>query len=163
MSIFPFEKLTIHTDLTPEQIKEQLEQFVEPYQMFRNTFKQPNKPYNGKIQDTTFTLTRNINYRNSFLPVIKGKIMPNDYGKGSQINITISLNSFVIVFMAFWLFMVGSGGLVFLIFMISSGEFILGGLIPIGMFIFGCLLTIIPFKIEANIAKKFLQELWESY
>ncbi len=160
MSILPFEKLTIHTDLTPEQIKEKLEQFVEPYQMFRNTFKQPNKPYNGKIQETSFRITRNINYRNSFLPVIKGKIMPNDYGKGSQINITMSLHSFVIVFMTFWLFMVGGGGISLLFLMISSGKFMLEGLIPVGMFIFGCLLTIIPFKIEANIAKKFLQELW---
>jgi hypothetical protein len=159
MSILPFENFTINTNLTPEEVKTKLSEFVGTPQVFRNPFKRPNEPYSGTIQDESFKITRNINYRNSFLPVITGKINDN-YPTGSTINITMSLNPFVIAFMSLWLFVVAGVGLTFFIAMITTGELIVGGLIPFGMLIFGCLLTIIPFKIEANIAKKFLEELF---
>ena len=160
MSILPYEKLIINTNLTSEEIIEKLNEYIEPYQPFRNKFKPPNKPYNGKIDGNNFTIARNINYRNSFLPIVKGKII-SDY-QGSIINITLSLHPVIIVFIGFWLYMTGGMGFFFLISMITSGEFMLGGLIPLGMFIFGCLLTIIPFKVEAKIAKKFLQDLFST-
>lgn len=157
--ILPFEQLIINTHLTPLQVIEELKLFVETDRSFRDLFKRPTKPYNGKIQGDSFTMTRNINYRNSFLPVITGKIKAN-YQGGSEIKITLSLHLFVIIFMCFWMSMVGIAGVSFLVMMFNSGKVIAGGFIPLGMFVFGYLLTIISFNIEANIAKKFLYELW---
>jgi len=157
MSLLPFEKYTVYTSLNPEQIQQQFEQFVELYQPFRKILKVSDKPFNGTIQGQKFTISRNIKYRNSFLPIIKGKITP--YQAGSIVDITMSIHPFVIIFTTIWLSIVGMGALSFVLVMISSGKFMIAGLIPMAMLIFGCLLTVIPFKIEAKIAKDFLNDL----
>ena len=56
--------------------------------------------FNGEILEESFKIQRNINYRNSFLPVIIGKIKETE--NGSEISIKMRLNHFVKGFMTFW-------------------------------------------------------------
>ncbi|OCR02239.1 hypothetical protein BCD67_10840 [Oscillatoriales cyanobacterium USR001] len=155
--MFPYEKFTINSFLNPHLVRQKLLDVVEPPKAIRWGFRQSEKPYEGEIGEHSFMITRIINYRNSFLPVIKGKISPE--GMGSKIEIEMKLHTFVFVFILFWLGMVGNICIFSLISIIYEKNFSSGTIIPFLMFIFVFLLTSIAFKTEANIAKKFLIDL----
>lgn len=158
--MLPLEKFTIYTSLAPDLVCEQLLQVVEPRKTFRWNRRHPDKPYEGEIGEHSFQIIRIINYRNSFLPLIKGRITPSEMG--SKIEVEMSLQPFVFVFMLVWLGMVGQFGVIFLISSIAEGKFEPAALIPVGMFMFGCLLPLIGFKPEAARSKQFLEQLLES-
>lgn len=154
------EKFTIHSSLSTDRVREKLLEVVEPRKTWRWNRRNPDKPYEGEVGDHSFEMMRIINYRNSFLPVIKGRITPEPMG--SKIEIEMSLHPVVFVFMLIWLGMVGQFGVLFLIASIAEGKFEPAALIPVGMFIFGCLLPLIGFKPEAARSKKFFQQLLET-
>jgi hypothetical protein len=58
-------------------------------------------PFIGSLGDNSFRLRRDIHYRNSFLPVIRGHIFPA--GTGTRINVTMHLHPVVGFFMLFFL------------------------------------------------------------
>lgn len=66
-------------------------------------------PFLGKIENDSFRLRRNIRYRNSFLPLIRGQV--SSRGVGSRVSVTMSIHPFTALFMAFWLGSVGYGAL----------------------------------------------------
>jgi hypothetical protein len=73
----------------------------------------------------------------------------------------MSLDPVVFIFMLVWLGMVGNIGILFLLATLSEGKFEPTALIPLGMFLFGCLLPFVGFKPEAAKAKTFLIKLLE--
>ncbi len=158
--MIPLEKFTIHSSRNPDRVRETLLTVVEPRKIWRWYFTNPDKPYQGEIGDRAFQIVRIINYRNSFLPLINGRITPE--GTGSQIEISMSLHPVVFIFMLVWLGMVGNIGILFLIAALSEGTFEPAALVPLGMFLFVCLLVFVGFKPEAAKAKKFLRELLEN-
>ena len=109
--------------------------------------------FNGKIFEASFKIQRNINYRNSFLPVLIGEI--NETDSGTRITIKTRLNLFVIVFLCVWV------GIVFLGCLITPfADFeIQFRFIPYFMLVAGILITILPYKYEAKKAKEKLEEL----
>lgn len=163
MSFLPYENFTITTNLDSEEVKRILADVIEPPKTFRNSWSsasRSHKPYEGKIYDDSFQISRIIHTRNSFLPIIKGKISPQVIG--CSINITMKLHIFVLIFMGYWLSMTGSIGVGFLLALLSDNRMGIAGLMPLGMFVFGCLLCIIPFKIEAKKSKEFLYKLFSA-
>ena len=68
-NILPFEKYTLRTSLSKEEVFKKIADTIQPEQKFKISVFGENysKPYSGKIIDNTFTMTRNINYKNSFL------------------------------------------------------------------------------------------------
>lgn len=158
--MFPIQRFTIHSSLSTELVREKLLEVVEPRKTFRWKSGNPEKPYQGEVGEHSFEINRIINYRNSFLPMIKGRITPE--AMGSKIEVEMSLHPVVFVFMLVWLGMVGQFAVLFLIASIAEGTFEPAALIPVGMFIFGCLLPPIGFKPEAGRSKKFLQQLLET-
>jgi hypothetical protein len=158
--MFPLEKFTIYSSLAPDLVREKLLDVVEPRKTFRWHRRHPDKPYQGEIGEHSFEMMRIINYRNSFLPLIKGRISSEPIG--SKIEVEMSLHPVVFVFMLVWLGMVGQFGVLLLIATIAEGTFEPAALIPVGMFIFGCLLPLIGFKPEAGRSKKFLQQLLQT-
>jgi hypothetical protein len=158
-SLVPFERLIIPTTLTFSEVLERLNEVVEPPKIFRITlFKRPAKPYEGTISGNTFKISRIIRGRNSFLPVIEGAIYPESFG--CSIEIKMSLHKIVIVFMIYWLSIIGSVGM-FALFAWFVDRSVGPIFLPLlGMFIFGWLLCLIPFKIEAKATTKFLLTLF---
>ena len=63
--------------------------------------------FTGKIDAQSFRIKRRIRYRNSFLPLIWGRITP--IPTGSRISVTMFMHPLVIVFMGVWLSGVGYG------------------------------------------------------
>ncbi|NER36720.1 MAG: hypothetical protein F6J93_22510 [Oscillatoria sp. SIO1A7] len=157
--MFINQRFTIHTSLSPAEVRAKLAEVVEPRKTLRWRWSKSEKPYEGEIGEHSFKISRIINYRNSFLPQIAGRIQPN--GAGSEVEITMNLKGLVIGFMLFWLGMVLQFGILFLAAMISEGKFEPAGLIPVGMFVFGCFMPFVGFVPEAKKSKQFLTELLE--
>ena len=71
MLFFPFEKMVMATDLGPEEVLQQLCEYLE---------RDGDIKYDGEITGQSFKITRRMNYRNSFRPLIQGRVYPKDIG-----------------------------------------------------------------------------------
>jgi hypothetical protein len=103
-------------------------------------------PFIGSADGDSFKMHRDIQYRNSFLPRIRGRVLPTP--TGTQINVTMYTHPVVAAFMTFWLGMTGLAA-------ITNFPRIL---IPAAMFLFGAALMCGGFFIEAFKAKRILAE-----
>lgn len=148
----PFYRFHIDVDAPPQVVVERLRSIVRDkptlWESFCNMwpFGDPaSVPFIGSVQDESFELRRDIRYRNSFLPMIRGRITPN--GVGTRVCVTMLIHPLVAIFMIFWLGMVAFGA----ISMRSASS-----IIPGGMFIFGVALTVGAFVPEAIKAKRLI-------
>lgn len=107
----------------------------------------------GIVEDNTFRLRRDIRYRNSFLPQIRG--MVSEAPSGSRILVTMHIHPFAVVFMCFWLCGAGAGALT--MFSNSASGSVFSSLIPVGMFVIGIALTLIGFYPEAYKARRLIE------
>lgn len=167
-SALPFEEYVLTTRLSVNEVLRRLDDNIQEKQGFSISSFNRNysKPYTGQITGTTFKMSRNINYRNSFLPVITGQI--TTYVGQTQVNIKMRPATFPLIFISFWLGFVGlvCMGILF-IGLLQFRQIIQNGFspmifIPFGMFAFGCLLTHFAFKGESKNSKEFLATLLES-
>lgn len=171
MKFLPIERYTLLTKLSPTEVKALLEANVA-YKSRGMQLKigwsapAPGKPYEGVVEDNRFEISRIIDYRNSFLPVIIGEV--SDDIVHTAVRIRMRLNIAVAVFMLFWFTGVTVGFIVFLILLTKSlffgGKFEVVMLVPMVMLVFGFLLVNWGFRSEANKSRKFLQALlngWE--
>lgn len=156
-SLIPFDSLTITTSLTFSEVLQRLDEVLTPPKLFRITLPfgpPPAKPYEGTISGNTFKISRIITGRNSFLPIIKGEIYSQSFG--CSIKIRMSLHKIVLAFMILWLWTTGFIGM-FSLFAWYVEPSVGAIFLPIlAMFFLGWLLCLIPFKIEAKAATKFL-------
>ncbi|MDN5477606.1 MAG: hypothetical protein L0G39_11795 [Chryseobacterium sp.] len=155
MKYLPFERIIYRTNLSEQEIITRLSGFVEPKKFgFGRT---SSKEYEGFINNNCFEINRMINYRNSFLPQIKGTIQKGNYG--TQIEVTMKLHLFVFVFLLFW-----CGFVMF--FLISlclvQQKISVVFLVPVGMLLFVYALTMFGFKTESKESKEFLKKSFES-
>lgn len=161
----PFENYVLTTNLSADEVYQRLSDIIEPKKTFRLSMFNRNstKPYEGEISRNSFTISRIISYRNSFLPIIHDDISTL-FGQ-TQIQIKMRPETFVVIFMSLWLGAVGLACIgmllrgLFQIRQILQTGFSPMLLIPFGMFIFGCLLTILAFKEESKKSKKNLATL----
>lgn len=165
-SWLPFDRYTLVSRLSVAEVMSRLEANVTARKLNAVLFVQrygtkkdsSDKPYKGVIKEQTFEIERIINYRNSFVPVIKGEV--SHFLGQTEIKVKSSPHVAVLVFCAFWMSVVLLACLAVTAVMLRGGfEFPM--LIPFGMLVFGCLLFTIPYKLEANKSKKFLATLLE--
>lgn len=167
-NVLPYENYVLTTRLSSDEVLKRIGDNIQQKQGFNlSTFSRNyTKPYTGQINGKAFTISRNIDYRNSFLPVITGQIA-TDLGQ-TQINIKMRPVIFVLIFISFWLGIVGLVCIGMLLAGLSHFRQLLQNgfspmfLIPFGMFAFGCLLTYFAFKVESKKSKEFLATLLES-
>lgn len=163
MKFLPFEKFTYRTDLDYNEVHHRLYDNIEPYQLIRfsSLFRNHSgKPYQGNLSNSSFDISRVIQYKNSFLPKIKGELKED--GKGTKIEVRMRLHLFAFIFMIVWFsgvtiacFFVG--GLFF-----NNSSFEPFSLIPFAMLIFGYLLVVGAFKYESIKSKKYFAHLLEA-
>jgi len=161
--ILPFENLIYNSSLKKDELILRFKNEIETEKAFGfGAYKHAySKPYIGSIYNNTFEIKRAINYRNSFLPVIKGEI--NDDLNGSKINIKMSLPLIVKGFMIFWLggvFLACLGTLFTIIYndgLNSEGKYFL--FIPFAMLIFGLAIVIFGFKVESKKSIKDIERI----
>jgi hypothetical protein len=150
MLFLPFEKIKYKTNLSRDIIIEKLDSVIEP--------KKPGifgglsyvKYFRGELLENEFKIIRNIVYRNSFIPIIKGKIYNED--ESVTINIFMRMYIFVTIFITFWL------GICLMVICASLPS-TKSTIIPSVIFVFGYTLMIACFKYESKKARKLLEEL----
>ena len=120
---------------------------------------QPVEPFAGSVSATGFDLQRIINYRNSMLPRITGRVAPAE--RGSVVQLQHQLHPFTLVFGGLWLFVVGMVALGVGHSWLSTGQFDPAYFIPFGMLFFGVCLFTIPFWLEVRQSRPLLLKLLE--
>jgi hypothetical protein len=108
-------------------------------------------PFIGKVVGNEFKCHRVIRYRNSFLPRIAGRV-DSDHN-GTRIDVVMYLHPVVLVFILFWLAGVGLGAVA----SPRQGDGGAWSLVPVGMFVFGVVLTLGGFYPEAIKARRLLE------
>jgi hypothetical protein len=167
LKFYPFEKYTLTTKLSGEEVLMRIAQNIIPKQKFSTIHfgGTPSKPYKGTIAGNSFSLSRIIDYRNSFQPVITGSV--STFPDRTEVKIKMRPVRFVIVFMGFWL---GIAGLVccslilyalFHINQLVQKGFSPNIIIPFALFTAGYLMITVGFKHESKKSKSFLATLLE--
>jgi WD40 repeat protein len=100
MRFLPYDTFILQTPDSLPIILERLATHIEPPKIFRWQFSRNHLPYEGTLSDTGFQISRIIHYRNSFLPVIRGKFEPSSIG--ISVRITMGLHPIVTVFLICW-------------------------------------------------------------
>jgi hypothetical protein len=157
MKIYPKEYFEIESPLPAAEILAVLDAVVEPPKWFR--WKAASgKKFFGEVSTNSFKIWKIISYRNSFLPIIEGRITPTI--SGSHIAVTLRLHRFVALFMLFWLGGVSTGLVTFVTEVMrgKTGPLPLL-LVPSGMLLFGIAMTSGCFWWEAKKTKPALIEL----
>src|SRR4051812_2739104 len=161
MRFLPYENFFLLTKLSPTQVESKLTDntIIRPINVFRirsNT----KKAYEGSVSQSHFEVASNISYRNSFLPIIHGKILPQ--GSGSRIHIRIQMNLFITGFMVFYLGYISYLGIGFIKRMVEEDKFYPGIIGIIIFFALGYGLMLTFFKLESKKSKKFFAELFQA-
>jgi YD repeat-containing protein len=151
----PLYRFHLDVPASPEVVAERLRLVVRGkrgfWEAIGSTWKRSDPsgpPFIGSVQNLSFRLRRDTRYRNSFLPQIRGRIVPVE--NGARVNVVMFMHPFTLIFMLFWLGSVGYGG---------WKEFPAhtpGSNAVLGMFIFWLTLTIVGFFPEAVKAKRLL-------
>jgi hypothetical protein len=153
MGFLPRRSLTLAIELTPEEALARLAENVEvsrPSLLLRLTGGPKPKPFLGQVDGNTFTLMRIIRYRNSFQPLIRGAIEPRS--SGSAVRLTMNINPLTGFVIGLWIvasLVIGVVGL----FIHDNAA---GRMIPFYMAVFGYLVCMGPFAIEAYLGKRAL-------
>lgn len=163
MMFLPYERFVIKTHLDPNTVLSKIDSIAErPTDRFSLFYTNEGKPYLGNLKDNCFELNRYIHFRNSFLPVIKGRVNLDVHG--SIIMVTMRLSICVIIFLSVCLGEIVYGSFSRLVETIQSGEFATVDLVvhPFGLLLFLYLFTMIFFKYESLKSKFFLTDLLEA-
>lgn len=158
MKYLPYEDITYKTNLSEQEVLTRLSGFVEPkkFGLGRNYIKE----YEGSIHNNSFEISRVIQYRNSFLPQINGRIQNGN--DGVKIQLTMSLHAFVSFFLIVWC----SFALIFFIGVsikaIREKEISVELFLPLCMLLFVYALTMVGFKSESKKSKEYLRRSFEA-
>jgi hypothetical protein len=156
----PFYRFHIESPLPKQTVLQRIRTLVREKPGFWQTIKESfgGHPdgcplFIGKVEGDAFRMYRDIRYRNSFLPQLRGSVVSTS--RGSRVLITMYLHPLVAVFVLFWLGAVGTGALAS--FNAQNGN-IGPALIPAGMFLFGIVLTVGSFYPEAFKARRLFEQ-----
>lgn len=158
MKYLPYEDITYKTNLSEQEVLTRLSGFVEPkkFGLGRNYIKE----YEGSIDNNSFEISRVIQYRNSFLPQINGRIQNGN--DGVKIQLTMSLHAFVSFFLIVWC----SFALIFFIGVsikaIREKEISVELFLPLCMLLFVYALTMVGFKSESKKSKEYFRRSFEA-
>lgn len=154
----PLYKFTIDSQLAASEVSARLKGLIREKPRFWPDIKgllrftpKYTPPFYGEVEGNTFSLRRDIRYRNSFLPLIRGEFVSSAHG--TQIKVAMNLHPLVIVFMVVWLGFAATGAI-----SLAADKGITPALIPIGMCLFAIALTFVGFIPEAIKARRILED-----
>ena len=168
MDYFPFENFEIYTTLNSDEIFYRFRAAIETKKTWWKPLFAIKKSYYGVVNRNSFWMVRVATLARNFTPEVSGTIRQDV--SGSFILISMRLSSLSLVF---WSFFLGTFGYLFfsrvanlISEMIKTGLWQMSSLwknLPLlGMFIFGYLLVMVSFKVEADHIKDFLLKLTDA-
>ena len=151
MKWFPYEKLYIYSELTPEEIQHIIAENTQK-QNFRFFHNKDEKYFEGTVDNYKFYISKNLSGRNSFNPIIKGIIFPKDNLTEIEISFSLHLQTLLasILIYLFLLFLI--------IYSFISGEPNMY-LIPVCFLVVAYLMMFFNFNYLSSVVKNKLFEL----
>lgn len=146
MKLIPYDKFKIKTALSPTEVAQRVRSCTGEKKVFSFD---PSHEFGGYVHEKGFEITKNISYRNSFLPVIEGRI--EQARKGSLVTIAMRLHFLTMLIMVMLFSCVGFVGIAMLT---NMDDFSLPVLIPFGVLLF--LVVLAGFWSEAPKQKRRL-------
>jgi len=157
MAYYRFE---IESPFTPTEVISKIQAVTKSPEGFFGSLKKgffpfdkPLVPFVGRVDIESFQIHRDIRYRNSFLPIISGRIESTP--TGSHVRVTMRMHLLVSLFMVIWFSGVASA--IWASAFGSKLQSTAGLVAPIGMFAFGIFLVSLCFFPEAIKAKKIIE------
>jgi hypothetical protein len=151
----PYERFVIETRLTPQEVAERLREVAAPgrrLRLFRSSAGE--KDFQGTVSDREFRITRVIDYRNSFLPVVRGLI--EDAPDGARIEVSMRLHPAVFGFVLLWFGLLTSTLVLIVGIAAVEQTFSPFFLVPLGIFVVGYALMTGGFKVESRRSRERL-------
>ncbi|MFC0515101.1 hypothetical protein ACFFGT_12860 [Mucilaginibacter angelicae] len=162
MNWLPYEKFSIISPLSPDEVIAKMMEQVSPAftgDFFGQLYNRYPTPFKGYVSINEFKIEPVIVGRNSFIPVIKGRVELTE--SGSCLYITMAMHreiEYIIIGVAIFLTFAGFGGW---LNSLKSNKFDLVSLSPFAVLVFIYLMVIYGFNSESNSCKSFLLELLE--
>ncbi len=131
MKVLPYKKIIIRHNKSKDETSEIINSVTEPCKVFGNRYS--SKIFCGECDNDSFKIKRIIQYRNSFLPIIKGEIHDN------ELVIAIRMHHIINIVMTIWMIGATLGFLASLVCLIHS--------LFSGHFSFYCIIGLIPLPV----------------
>jgi hypothetical protein len=151
----PYYRCDLDIPLPPDEVCRRLQSMIGKRPAFLDqlwgAWKHTGPPFYGSLDGWNLKMSRNIHYRNSFLPQIKGTVAPT--GGGTRLELVMHVHLAVAVFMLIWLFFVISFVAAALT---SSAREPMMLYVPLGMMLSGIVLPIAGFYPEAFKARRLI-------
>jgi hypothetical protein len=159
----PYYRFELASSLQPQAILERISAQVTAPRSFAAEFERgfrfgriPGPPFIGTVEADAFEITRDIRYRNSFLPRIKGRV--RSVSTGSCIDVRMYIHPAVAIIMVVWLVGFGAAAMVSLHGLMRGGDEPLV-LMPLVIFVVGILVVCVGFFPEAFKARRMLEQI----
>jgi hypothetical protein len=154
MKYFLFEKYTLRTHLPVTEVRQRLEDNLEPGQNLPFVVRNASRAYIGSLEPDGFVMRRVLRWHNSWQPITSGHFA--DTAGGTRITIRIHPHILPLLFMTFWTFVIAS---VFIGAIYAHA--LLFSLFPLGMLVAAHTLVFINFNKETAKTKTFLASLFD--
>ena len=146
----PFYSFSLEVNVPPQVVTERLRSIIREKHKSSNiqawqSSDRATMPFIGTVQDGSFRMRRDIRTRNSFLPLIWGRVVPTR--AGSRVSVTMFINPLVALFLILWVWVTANFAVTLPVPFVAWG-----------MLIFGIALTIVEFFPEAIKAKRLIYE-----
>lgn len=145
--LLPYQKFVFESPLSLEEARQRLEAEVAPVRSGWRWMEKRTEKFEGMVSTESFQIHRIIRYRNSFLPIIYGRISPGI--PGARIEVTLKFHIFAVIFGLIWLVFVGPLAGAAIQQLLTTGRVELGAAIPCLMLIFFLLMVTFGFGFEA--------------
>jgi hypothetical protein len=157
--LLPFERITVESRRSPEDLVAMLAQVTRPEPTLEIRLIRPKEAatFVGEVSSAALSLRRATGHRNSFAPLVVGKIVKAS--SGARIEGVLRLHIAVLVFLAVWVSLVTPYALVSIGQLLRDGT--LSGLswLPLAMLAGMYAMCMLGYAMEAAKTKELLREL----
>jgi hypothetical protein len=153
----------MQTRLSPGDVEEVLRKLVRPKVSFfhdLNSRSDAGPPFIGWVEGNRFKFRRVITHRNSFLPIVSGRVISVE--GGAVVRATLRLAPAVAIVMTLWMTM-GAYAAIQRLPRAWQNSDVTGIIVAVGLPIFGLVLTFSGFLPEKRKAVRLLSEAFAKY
>lgn len=154
MNLMPHDTMTISVPASSAHVVGLLNHYVEPKSWFG--FRSEGALFHGEVSEHRFTITPIIHYRNSFAPIVHGRITPHSHGTTVHVCIAMKPQTLATLLLLFAVMLALS---VAACFTLNNEGGVVVVLFFIGMVSFLLVLSFVGFWYEVPRVKRLLYEI----
>ncbi len=158
--VLPYKKYTFHPPLSKEEIIINLKNSIDLERSFGfgGANIKYSKPYVGIVYGNLFEMKRVIDYKNAFIPQIKGEIIENE--NGIFVNIEMKLLGYIQAFLLVWFgFCLFFSSIILILAIFKENINVSMVFFLLFMFVMGATIVYSGFESEADSTKRDLEKI----